>query len=74
MLPILGDDRKDMVFGLLIAMAVSTLTGDALIHLIPMVRQVPSFRAVPRNNRVAMTSHRFPMNRAIFTVYAGQIY
>lgn len=36
MLPILGDDRKDMVFGLLIAMAVSTLTGDALIHLIPM--------------------------------------
>ncbi|PIK60611.1 putative zinc transporter ZIP12 [Apostichopus japonicus] len=29
MLPILGDDRKDMVFGLLIAMAVSTLTGDA---------------------------------------------
>ncbi|KAJ8050711.1 Zinc transporter ZIP12 [Holothuria leucospilota] len=46
LIPLLKEEYKEMIISMLIAMAVSTLSGDALIHLIPLatglhVHEVP---------------------------------
>ncbi|KAJ8050688.1 Zinc transporter ZIP12 [Holothuria leucospilota] len=42
LIPLLKEEYKEIIISMLIAMAVSTLSGDALIHLIPLEHWIES--------------------------------